>query len=211
MRLPVSSGRREPPRHRRRDARQGPQIEPRRGQTSCRAGSGILTLVWTSLQVSVAPYSKYIETYRAREWVGFASSRRPCTELQRQREFEVFIFTRRQFAKSPATAHSSRALHTVSKYSFQARQVRGLRQEDRPRPQRRDLLLSRMPSARVSVRKAAAEGRNSPIPKRSGQGQSRSPGAYYELRLKKPPRRKKDSVGLQGDTSPSAESETNVT
>jgi hypothetical protein len=61
------------------------------------------------------------------------------------------------------------------------------------------------------VRKAVAEGRNSPIPKRSRPGTIALAGGVYELHLKKPRRRKKGSAGLQGDTSPSAESETNVT
>ena len=61
------------------------------------------------------------------------------------------------------------------------------------------------------VRKAAAEGRNSPIPKRQRARTIALAGGVYELHLKKPQRRKKGSAGLQGDTSSSTESETNVT
>jgi hypothetical protein len=61
------------------------------------------------------------------------------------------------------------------------------------------------------VRKAAAEGRNSPIPKRARARTIALAGGVYELRLKKPRRRKNDSGELQSDTSPGAESETNVT
>ena len=61
------------------------------------------------------------------------------------------------------------------------------------------------------VRKAAAEGRNSPIPKRSRPKTVTLAGGVYELHLKKPPRRKKGSARPQDDTSSSAESDTNVT
>jgi hypothetical protein len=61
------------------------------------------------------------------------------------------------------------------------------------------------------VRKAAAEGRNSSIAKRARTRTIALAGGVYELHLKKPQRRKKDSAEPQGDTSPNAESETNVT
>ena len=61
------------------------------------------------------------------------------------------------------------------------------------------------------VRKAAAEGRNSPLPKRPRTRTIPLAGGVYELRLKKPLRTKKSSAGPQGDTSSSADGETNVT
>jgi|SRR5271166_4728609 len=61
------------------------------------------------------------------------------------------------------------------------------------------------------VRKAAGEGRNSPIAKRSRPRTVALVGGEYELRLKKPRRRKKGSAGLQSDTSIIADDKTNVT
>jgi hypothetical protein len=60
------------------------------------------------------------------------------------------------------------------------------------------------------VRKAAAQGRNSPVPKRSRKTIVLA-GGVYELRLKKPRRSKKCLVGPQSDTSIHADNETNVT
>jgi hypothetical protein len=68
-------------------------------------------------------------------------------------------------------------------------------------------------------RKAKAEGRNSPIPKRVRPQTIALAGGVFELHLKKPPRDVSNSASAQRnvpettleDTSPSAESETNVT
>jgi hypothetical protein len=61
------------------------------------------------------------------------------------------------------------------------------------------------------VRKAKAEGRNSPMPERPRTPTIPLPGGLYELRLKRPGRMKKRSESGQDDASSSAEDKTTVT